>query len=193
MCASAQYSPGECSSLFREETQALKERAFKRLISVSRQHLTYCKHLMDLDDYTSELSTLALGLSNDGQHSEALGVANWCLEISSANLECTYDKADVLLELNRPQEAKTVVERGLRYPAITAFNAEYKHMLQKMLVHINVISSDQPRQAAQRKAEEFGSAFFKWFGSHYDQFPRCERLWLVRNRERDPAEVHCLG
>jgi len=66
-------------------------------------------------------------------------------------------------------------------------------MLQKMLVHINVISSDQPRQAAQRKAEEFGSAFFKWFGSHYDQFPRCERLWLVRNRERDPAEVHCLG
>jgi S1-C subfamily serine protease len=115
---------------------------------------------MDLDDYTSDLSTLALGLSNDGQHSEALGVANRCLEISSANLECTYHKADELLELNRPQEAKTVVERGLRYPAITAFDGEYKHLLQETLVHINDILSDQPRQPAQREAEGFGSAFF---------------------------------
>ena len=158
--ASAQYSVQECTNLLREESQAMNERADKRLISLSRQNLTHCKHLMGLDEYTSELVTLAIGLSGDGQHSEALGVANRCLEISSAHLPCIQSKADALLELKRPQEAKAVLERGLSYAAITERDVRYKRLLQKMLVRTNAILQDQPGQPAERKAEGFGSAFF---------------------------------
>jgi hypothetical protein len=85
--ARAQYSQRECTNLLNESTRSLKERAFKRLISLARAYLTNCKHLLGPDEYADGLATLAHGLSSDGQVSEALGVANLCLAVSSAAIK----------------------------------------------------------------------------------------------------------
>ena len=160
MPANAQSSRRECRNLDRELSNALAEMAFKQVITLSRQYLTYCKHLLEPDGYVGRLSVLAHGLNKDGQHSEALGVANRCLENNPAELSCTVHKTDALLELKRPQEAKAIVERGLRYPAITELDVRWKGWLQEKLLRINVILPDQPRQPTERKADAFGSGFF---------------------------------
>ena len=122
-----------------------------------------------------------MGLNSDGQHSEALGVANRCLEIVSANFECIIRKAHALLDLNRP-EAKAVVERGLSYPAITAYDAEYKSVLRTLLAtsmsHCQV-SRDSQLKGRQR---DWIGLFCKWRGhivTNSDVVRGCGSLAMV--------------
>jgi ATP-dependent protease ClpP protease subunit len=117
--------------LGRQIPPALNERAFKKLISLERQYLTYCKEFMQPDDYTDHLADLAIGLNSDNQYQEALGVVDRCLQINAAHLECLFLKSDALSHLGHLVEAKSLIKKSLAVGAI-------KRALQNLLTQVNM-------------------------------------------------------
>jgi S1-C subfamily serine protease len=159
----AQYSDRQCINLLRKINAALMEQAYKRLIILARENLTFCKNTMRPEENITGLSTLAAALNFDGQHSEALAVANLCLQTNAASLECAGDKANALIELKRLREAKKAVEEALNYPAITAFDAISKRQLRDRLAYINNKLQSQP---SENRVEGNGSAFYVSAAGH---------------------------
>jgi S1-C subfamily serine protease len=158
--AKAQYTIRQCADLAEQINAAHAERAYERLVSLSREHLTYCKKFITTEIYVTALERLNAGLLGTHQHSEALAVANQCLQINSANFGCTFDKAIALFYLKRPQEAKEAVERGLRYPAITEVDVKLKKILTSLRGEIDHLLQNQPTQPEKRKTAGYGSGFF---------------------------------
>jgi hypothetical protein len=76
---------------------------------------------------------LATALNEDGQPQEAIGVANYCLQINAADLPCLFEKASALFTLGRISEAKPIIERALTLGAITEIDAAVKRQLQHLL------------------------------------------------------------
>jgi len=155
--ADAQYTIRECNALWDQISAAMEESDAERWVSLARKRLTYCKHTMDTEEYVIVLDNLAVGLHRGGQYSEALAVANHCLQINSVHLGCMVDKAAALNRLNRLREAKATVDKGLTYPVITEFDVNRKKLLKTLLENINLKLQSQPER---RQTTGYGSAFF---------------------------------
>src|SRR5262245_37787229 len=156
----AQYTARECLALTKQITQALNQNAFKQMILLARERLTYCKHEMGSDSYTITLSALATGLNGDRQYSEALAVANQCLGINSAVFMCAFDKVSALHQMRRLPEAKAAVENALRYPALTEFDVKFKEALRERLRVIGAELQSQPKPSEKKTIGGYGSGFF---------------------------------
>ena len=124
--------------LGRQIAPALNERAFKKLISLERQYLTYCKEFMQPDEYAEHLAGLAIGLNNDNQYQEALGVVDRCLQINAAHLLCLALKADALFHLGHIVEAKSLIKRSLAVGAISEVDAAAKQALKNLFTQVNM-------------------------------------------------------
>ena len=157
----AQYTLRQCDALMKQTIEAMKQDAFKQMILLTRERLTYCKHEMGSDSYTIALSTLAAGLNGDRQYSEALAVTNQCLRIinSKGTIWCALEKVSALHHMKRLPEAKAAVENALRYPSLTEFDVEYKEELRKRLQLISAELQGQPKQPEEQIAG-YGSGFF---------------------------------
>jgi hypothetical protein len=138
--AVAQYTMAQCISVTNQITQALRERSFKKLISLSRQSLTYCKEHQQRDEYVGDLSILALALNADNQPGDALGVANRCLAINANDLTCLLEKANALTALGRVSEAKSIADSALTLGAITDLDAAAKGSLQKLELRLSALT-----------------------------------------------------
>lgn len=144
--ATAQYNIQQCTALLNQLSEYQKENAFKEMIPLARQLATYCK---DEEDYAIALDALATGLNGDNQHEEALAVADRCLQTNNADvlLFCMQERANALYGLGRVQEAKTTIERALRQPAITEWDAAARQQLRMFLTEVNA-TLDNQRQIA---------------------------------------------
>jgi hypothetical protein len=98
---------------------------------------------MPEDHYLSHLDTLASNLDNDGQHEEALGVANRCLQIDPAHLACLSRKASALYSLGRFQDAKSIIEHSLALGAVTELDVLAQKTLRKLRASINAAQNDK--------------------------------------------------
>jgi S1-C subfamily serine protease len=158
----AQYTLRQCDALMKQTIEAMKQDAFKQMILLTRERLTYCKHEMGSDSYTIALSTLAAGLNGDRQYSEALAVTNQCLRIinSKGTIWCALEKVSALHHMKRLPEAKAAVENALRYPALDKFDVEYKEELRKRLQLISAELQGQPKQPEEQRITSYGSGFF---------------------------------
>ena len=140
--ATAQYNMQQCAGLLNQLSEYKKENSFKEMIPLARQLASYCK---DEEDYAIALEALATGLNGDSQHEEALAVADRCLQTNNADvlLLCMQDRANALYGLGRVQEAKTTIERALRQPAITEWDAAAKQQLRMFLAEVNATLNNQ--------------------------------------------------
>jgi hypothetical protein len=121
--AQAQASIQQCSALLQQITSALQAKSPKQIILIERQNLTWCLEYFDAGDYEKHLDTLASALMAEHQFSDAIGVANRCLQSDPENLPCLADKAEALLMSNNLGQSKAVVERAARLGAVTLFDA----------------------------------------------------------------------
>jgi S1-C subfamily serine protease len=158
--ANAQYPLRQCNVLQKWTIEAMKQDAFKQVILLARERLTYCKHGMGSDSYTIALGVLATGLNGDRQYSEALAVANQCLRIDSAVFSCAAEKVSALRHMKRLPEAKATIESALRYPALTEFDVEFKKILRNRLQLISAELQSQPKQQPEEQIAGYGSGFF---------------------------------
>jgi S1-C subfamily serine protease len=156
--ANAQYNRAQCTNLIKETTGALRQRAYKQVISLARHQLTYCRDVMEKGEVITAFGFLALGLNGDGQHEEALAVANRCLQIDSVELGCAYEKAAALVDLRRPQEARATLQRALTQPAITEADIKYKRALRTLLSAVDREIQNLPPTPNGR--DGYGSGFF---------------------------------
>src|SRR6266699_836271 len=111
--AEAQYTKQQCLWVLNEQTQAFKEGRPKKIISLERQYLSFCREFMRADEHAGHLAGLAAGLNLDSQPGEALAIANRCLQMSPEDLACRAEKANALYVLGRFSEAKSLIERSL--------------------------------------------------------------------------------
>jgi ATP-dependent protease ClpP protease subunit/predicted ester cyclase len=156
----AQYDLPQCTWMLQQISQSIQEDSLKKVISLERQNLAFCKEHMSEDHYLHHLNTLASSLDGDGQPQEALGVANQCLQINPAYLACLSQKASALYSLGSFQDAKIVIEGSLAFGAITEFDVLAQKKLRKLSESINaalnknrtVTSGDRvaPRSAARQ-------------------------------------------
>jgi tetratricopeptide (TPR) repeat protein len=152
----AQYTANQCTWVLQQLTQSLTDA--QRTIPLERQYLTFCKDYTPADEYLLHLGALASALNNDGQHQEALGVANRCLQSNSAELPCLFEKANALKSLGSIREAKLVIESSLVLGAITEIDASAKRNLQDLLRQVNAaLNADRPSVSAQPTAESLNA------------------------------------
>lgn len=134
--AQAQLSIRQCTALVQQTTRAIYAKNHKQIVSLERQILTWCQELLDGEDYELNLDTLASALIDEWQFSEAIGVANRCLQNSPDNLLCLADKAEALLRSNNVAQSKTVAERAARLGAVSQFDVSAKEKLARLLDEI---------------------------------------------------------
>jgi S1-C subfamily serine protease len=158
--AQAEYSTRQCTSVLKQISAALRGDAFEHLVPLSREYLTYCRHVMDTEEYAGALTNLAMGLNGIHQYSEALAVANQCLQIKPGDFGCFGEQTFGLFSLKRLREAKAAAEKGLQYPAITELDVKNKSTLRSLLKTINLALQNQSTQPTKRETATSGSAFF---------------------------------
>src|SRR5437660_1264654 len=142
--ANAQYSIQQCTSVLNSLSRSFSEGNAKQIIGLERQYLTYCRDIIQPNEYVIHLGSLATGLNADSQHQEAIAVANRCLQISATDLSCLYEKANSLAYLGRLTEAKAIVERALTLGAITEIDAAVKPKLRELLAQLRASIAPGP-------------------------------------------------
>ena len=132
--AVAQYDARQCAITISQLTEYMKAKAFKKIIRSAREVATYCT-----DDLALALDALATGLNGDNQHTEALAVADRCLQTNVAEVQfaCYAERAEALQGLGRVAEAKATIESALRQPAITEWDVTIKQKLKGILSVLN--------------------------------------------------------
>jgi hypothetical protein len=127
----------QCNTILRKTSEAIKARSFRPQIVLARQFLTFC--VREPSDFAFGLEMLSSALNNDDQHSEALAVANRCLQTHDAGSQfaCLYNKASALHALGRWREAQITLEWALNEPAITVFDDASKQNLRRLLAMVN--------------------------------------------------------
>jgi predicted aspartyl protease len=147
--AQAQASIQQCSALLRQITTAIQNDSSKQLVLLERQNLTWCRQFFDGGAYEHHLNTLASALIEDRQFSEAIGVADKCLQSDPENLPCLARKAEALLRNNNVAQSKTVVERAARLGAVSEFDVLAKKNLARLSEEIH---AEETRMAAATSA-----------------------------------------
>jgi S1-C subfamily serine protease len=157
--ARAQLSLSQCATLVGQITDAFEGREFKRSIALARTNLSNCRAHMGTSEYIGSLQLLAMSLNFDHQYDEALGVAGLCLKLHAIEINCGYEKALALFSLGRAQEAKSVVQEYLGYPAVTENDVKGKDMLRWLL---NKVAAAAPNPGPRQKdrGDGSGSGFF---------------------------------
>jgi ATP-dependent protease ClpP protease subunit len=145
--ANAQFTIRQCSALLEQLSRAMAANSVKQIISVERQHLSYCEEHMQPGEYEVHLSSLADGLNNDNQHQDALGVANRCLQVDATHLPCLSAKASALYSLGRYREAKSVIEKSGALGSVTELDASAQQKLRRLATKVEAMSREQPAVA----------------------------------------------
>jgi tetratricopeptide (TPR) repeat protein len=170
----AQYTDSECLTLLKQRNQAMPsitstgKGSYKKMISLARRYLTYCREGMTVDDYADALAALAFALNGDNQNGEALAVANRCLQVNPTNLECSYEKASSLYGLGRIPEAKETLQRALSLPAISESDVKITRNIRELLADViadinkgpNSPPADRPQQPQGKDGERYGTGFY---------------------------------
>lgn len=145
----AQYDIRQCTWMIEQITQAIENHAAKQIISLERQNLEFCKERMPAEEYANHLDLLASGLEDDGQHQDALAIANRCLQIDAAYLPCFYRKASALNSLMRFREAKSAIDKSSAIAAITQLDVAIQRKLRKLSVSVNAALNSKPATATE--------------------------------------------
>jgi S1-C subfamily serine protease len=166
----AQYTDTHCQRLYEQATQAAGEESFKKLIRLVRLRLTYCREWMTIDEYEDELEMLAMALREDDHLTEALTVANQCLQVNPNSLGCSYEKASSLYDLGRIHEAKKTLERALSLPAGKEYDVKIKPYIQRFLANVNnelrSTPAERPQQPQGVGRNRYGTGFYVTAAGH---------------------------
>jgi clan AA aspartic protease (TIGR02281 family) len=130
--ATAQYSTYQCTSVLNALTQATREKSFKKMITLERENLTFCKAHMQGHEYVDHLEGLAHALNGDHQYEQTIGVTNNCLRDDAHDLPCLLEKADALYHLGRVPEAKSIIAISQPLDATTELDLLAKQQLQQL-------------------------------------------------------------
>ena len=88
-----------CTAYIKEQTKALNNKQWDRLVTIARTYLTECKNLIDPDEEASALDMIVTGLIEQEKFADALPLSRRCIAIKPDAAYCYFDMGRAYEEL----------------------------------------------------------------------------------------------
>jgi S1-C subfamily serine protease len=142
----------QCVSLTNSETNALQTHDWNRLITLSRQALSYCLDTMVFDQQALTLNFLAVGLEQTSQFQDALPIARRCASIKPDATYCYVEIAASLEGLGQIEDAVNAYRKAVNLGGYDEVSAGAIVFAKARLQFFEIVAAEDA--AKKRNAED---------------------------------------